>query len=159
MYINSCVSVTDVFETIFRASSLHHKALILPYKYFGNKLSLSSESDFVGIICTPCAILVLAINVERLHACSYDRTIVHFHYQFCTIPILLTDLEWNSRFCSSNLTLPSNHLTSVVMHGRDDVTKAAADAFRLKVIASKETGSSPPVKLVSFRYIVWWYLF
>lgn len=38
---------------------------------------------------------------------------------------------------------------------RDDVTKAAADAFRLKVIASKETGSSPPVKLLdgtSFLY-------
>eukprot|EP00752_Nemacystus_decipiens_P002993 g2777.t1 len=31
---------------------------------------------------------------------------------------------------------------------RDDVTRAAADAFRLQVIASKETGSSPPVTLL-----------
>ena len=31
---------------------------------------------------------------------------------------------------------------------RDDVPRAASDAFRLKVIASKETGSAPPVKLV-----------
>lgn len=39
---------------------------------------------------------------------------------------------------------------------RDDVTKTAADAFRLKVIASKETGSTPPIKLVSvFAVQVW----
>ncbi|CAN0480622.1 unnamed protein product, partial [Ectocarpus sp. 12 AP-2014] len=31
---------------------------------------------------------------------------------------------------------------------RDDVTRAAADAFRLQVIASKETGSSAPIMLL-----------
>lgn len=38
---------------------------------------------------------------------------------------------------------------------RDDVSKATADAFGLKVIASKETGTAPPVKIVdgaSFLY-------
>ena len=36
---------------------------------------------------------------------------------------------------------------------RDDVPRAASDAFRMKVIASKETGSAPPVKLVRGAYI------
>lgn len=42
------------------------------------------------------------------------------------------------------------------MPGRDDVTRAAAEAFRTKVIAAKETGSQPPVRLMdntSFVYV------
>ncbi|CAM9355930.1 unnamed protein product [Chrysoparadoxa australica] len=31
---------------------------------------------------------------------------------------------------------------------RDDVTRSAADAFRKEVIASKETGSQPPIKII-----------
>jgi AP-2 complex subunit mu-1 len=31
---------------------------------------------------------------------------------------------------------------------RDDVTRSAADQFLKKVIASKETGSQPPVELI-----------
>ena len=38
---------------------------------------------------------------------------------------------------------------------RDDVSRRAADAFRLQVIAAKETGSLPPIKSIdgcSFLY-------
>lgn len=50
-----------------------------------------------------------------------------------------------------------SHKGEVVLNRfyRDDVSRRAADAFRLQVIAAKETGSMPPIKSIdgcSFLY-------
>ncbi len=80
------------------------------------------------------AAVTIAVTSSYLHVCMYTA-----------ICIKLTN-------CLSD---PQKGEIIISRFYRDDVTKSAANTFRMEVIARKETGTHPPVKMTegnSFFY-------